>query len=117
MFGLFDFGNSADTIINIAGRNYDYSDPAQKLEIMGLTAGLGIAVVFGVLIVIFLVLNIFNGAYFFKNRSAKAPEEPAAPEKSNDEEIVALTAAIYSYLEAEEPGAKTKYKVVSFRKR
>lgn len=119
MFGI-DFGTAGDTLINIAGHTYNYADPGDKGKIMLLTAGLGLAVVFLVLIIIFLVLSVFNAVYYAKNKKSKTPAA-VTPEisvsKADEVELIAVIgAAVNAYLEekGEEPAS---YRVVSFKRK
>ncbi len=80
----------------------------------------GVATVFSVLILIFLILSTFQ--IFFAKKGEKkseatepspAPAPVITPTKSNDEIIVAIAAAIA----AAEAEADTKFRVVSFKRK
>ena len=89
----------------------------------GQTALLGIAIVFAVLIIIWLALVLFRVfLYDIPNKKSSKPSvnveptvAPATPAVSSNDEIVAVIAAAIAMAESDNTGAK--FKVVSFRRK
>jgi len=87
---------------------------------------LGMATVFAVLIIIWIVLQLFKfffhdlkiGAKLKPEKPAPAPVEyePVAPAPPTDEEIVAVIAAAIAMAESEAPRG-AKFRVVSFTRK
>lgn len=104
----------------LSGFNMSF-DP-NRLGEGGIVAIIGIAVVFAVLAIIWLVLLgfnlIFNKLKLGQKKSDKikceAPPVIEAEPVSNDEEIIAVIAAAIAMAESEAPGSS--FRVVSFKR-
>ena len=90
-----------------------------RLTFGGFMLFLGMAIVFSVLIIIWVCLSVFK-LYFTKSEAkpqetVSAPVVAEAPKASDDSEIIAVIAAAIAAAEADSDGMK--FKVVSFRRK
>ena len=120
MFGISDFSQS---IVDFG--NFNFSQIGEAALFGGAVLLIGMATLFGVLILLWLCLVAFK--FFFHDlparhtSSARAEVAPApvaaaptAPVQNSDDEIVAVIAAAIAMAESENEGAR--FRVVSFKR-